>query len=474
MPFRLSTVVFYISYTILLIPTQSAGDENEIEQIEASIITAVAKAQRSIVAIGRRKKTDADDTAITLVGTGICVDPTGKIITHYDVLGEIRKFDYFVWVPRLDQLEQNQSRQVTAIVLAADPWTNLACIKAETNNLTAIEFADSAKIKKGQLAISIGGTHCIAEAGTPCAGWGIVSNLNLPAPMPLEAEPEAESRPTQHHYGTLVQVDTRINCDVHGSALINRKGKLIGLLTAHAASPQLAHPAGLAIPVNDVFIHAIDSLKTGKRPSYGLFGVQPRDLSQDKIESGASGIQIVEVIPNTPAAVAGLRFGDLILRIDGIEISSSLQMTRMLSGLPSGTEVSVDIQRLEPDGSWIDKSIAVLLAKKYVAFARTGYPEFDYPQWHGIQFDEPTAVEKLQDKSDQIDNEGCIAVVKVWRDSIAWNAGLRHGVFVSHVNEKRVSFPSQLSILEFKPGDEVRLTLTDEKKSVIVFNIPDK
>lgn len=443
---------------------------DDVDQIESSIISAIAKAEPSIVAIGRRLKSDNEQSRLIPVGTGVCIETGGRILTHYDVLAEIGKYDYFVWLQKDKSQELSEIRPVKAQVLAADPWTNLACIVVENSNLPPIELGTQRDLKKGQLVITVGGTKSIAINGTPSAGWGIVSNFNMPAPMPFEPDPDAESRPTQHHYGTLIQVDSRINFDTHGGALVDRQGKLIGLLTTHAASPQLAHPAGFAIPVNDVFIHAVKSLTKGKRPEWGLFGVQPRDLSRDKIRSGIQGIQVVEVIPNTPAEIAGLRFGDLIQSINGVDPRTSIQLTRILSGLPAGTDVLVDIRRPNENGEWIEKTIKVHMAKKFVSFTRAGYPRYDYPSWNGIRFDDPTAVANLQEKSSQIDPEGCVAVTDLEQDSAAWNAGLRAGVFVSHINDHRVRSVEDLLRANLDKKEPIRLRLTDPKKTEVTFS----
>ena len=443
------------------------ADHDEVDQIESSIVAAIAKAEPSVVAIGRRLKSDNEQSRLIPVGIGVCIERGGRILTHYDVLAEIGKYDYFVWLPRDKTQDLSKYRPVKAQVLAADPWTNLACIVVENVNLPPVELGTQYGLKKGQLVITVGGTNSIATNGTPSAGWGIVSNFNMPAPMPYEPDPDAESRPTQHHYGTLIQVDARINFDTHGGALLDRQGKLIGLLTTHAASPQLAHPAGFAIPVNDVFIHAVQSLTKGKRPEWGLFGVQPRDLSRDKIQSGIRGIQVVEVIPNTPAEIAGLRFGDLIQNINGINPRTSVQLTRMLSGLPAGTDVTVDIRRSNENGEWLEKTIKVQMAKKFVSFTRAGYPRFDYPSWNGIRFDDPTAVENLQEKSSQIDPTGCIAVVDVEQNSAAWDAGLRAGVFVSHINDVRVQSVEDLLRANLDKEGPIRLRLTDPQKTEV-------
>jgi serine protease Do len=466
---RVLTLMFFVYYTPAF-NGWCAADENIVDEIESSLVTAIETARSSVAAIGRIRKDLPNDQGLSPIGLGVCVGDAGEIVTHYDLLGEISKYDYFVWTPEADPALSDRRTRLKAEVLAADPWSNLAVIKVDTDKLRPIELAGSTSVKKGSLVVTLGGPIALAKSGQVSAGWGIISNLNLPAPIPFDYDAEAESRPTQHHYGTLIQVDARINFETHGGALINRQGQLIGLLTSYAASPQLSHPAGFAIPVSEVFTHAVESMKKGQRPEYGLFGVQPRDLSPDKIEAGAIGIQVVDVIANTPAEIAGIRFGDLILKIDGKEITSAAMLTRLVSGKPAGTTLQIMILRPKAGGQTEMVTIPVTLSKKFVAYTKPGFPKYDFPATNGIRIDSATAIKNLPEKSRMIDTDGCVAVIDVQAESPAWKAGLRQGLFVSHVNGQRVqSARDFISTMNAQAG-EIRLRLTDSNRTEVTFD----
>lgn len=437
---------------------------DSLQSFQNAITSAIAKAEDSVVAIAPvRKNSFRQPTDPSFVpnrfGSGVVIDSEGLILTNYHVIGDPSKFDYYVWVKRrpyrvikIESVEQ---------VKAADPWTDLAVLQIDADDLKPITFGSAEGLKRGDIAISLGNPYAIARDGQPSAGWGIISNLSRKATFAPSAEIESSQPPTLHHYGTLIQTDARLNLGTSGGALINLKGEMIGLTTSLAAMQQYESSAGFAIPVDVTFLRTVATLKEGKRAEFGFLGVGPQDLGADIRNRGISGVRVTQVIVGTPASTAGLQTGDIITGINGINIYDSNELMRDLGKLPVESEVSLSVLRGESQlrrGTLFD--VSVKLSKKYVFSNRPPYSELDPPTWRGMRVDYSTAIQSFPLSSRQVDPEGCVAIVEVERDSPAWIAGLRPRDFVSHVGEIRVNSPQEFYDAVDDRAGQVDLTLT--------------
>src|SRR5262249_18786288 len=144
-----------------------------------------------------------------------------------------------------------------AKVKAADPRSDLALLEiaegSERGEFVPVRWGSSAKLRRGHFVITLGNPYAIARDGEVCAGLGIVSNLaRKAAPVSGESNPRA-SKPTLHHFGTLVQTDAKLPLGTSGGALLNLDGEMVGLTTAMAAGAGYDQAAGYAIPVDEAF-----------------------------------------------------------------------------------------------------------------------------------------------------------------------------------------------------------------------------
>ncbi|WP_254513591.1 trypsin-like peptidase domain-containing protein [Anatilimnocola floriformis] len=428
--------------------------------MESLLVEAIAKAEKSVVAVARlRKSTDSSPSADLLeglgpegadllsdptrpdfvphdFGSGIVIDSRGLILTTYHVVGDIPNSRHLVWIGK---------KPYPATVKAADPWLDLAVLKIEASDLTPLTFGDAKSLKKGQIAIALGNPYAIARDGEPSATWGIIANLARPAPPASDrAGGSSEGRVTLHHYGNLIQTDARLELGCSGGALVNLKGELIGITTSLAALAGYEKSGGFAIPVNEDFRRALDTLKTGRVPEYGFLGVAPTFLNADERRQGRFGARLLDVVPATPAAKSGLQAGDVITHVEGEAISDELQLIRRLSGLAADTTVSLTLER----GGGANRrgkvmTSKVTLSKKRVEGPRPAFAEVADPVWRGMKVEYATATNQFRDHSRDLDPEGCLAVVDVEKDSAAWKAGFRPGDFISHVGKLRVATPKQ-------------------------------
>ena len=301
--------------------------------VQNAVVAAIAKAERSVVAIARVRKErppggeplpggfapritprpsglngalhTSPDFIPNEYATGVVWDHDGHIVTNHHVLGNPEENDYFVWVRR--RPFKVTRVEVPEHVRASDPWTDLAVLKIGAEDLEPITLGDASTLRKGMIVIALGNPYGIARDGDVSAGWGIVSNLRRAA----APDPRADAFDTEsyslHQYGTLIQTDARVTLGTSGGALVNLRGEMVGLTTALAAPGDCDQPGGFAIPVDETFRAVVDTLRQGRRPAFGFLGVQPDHLPLSERQRGLFGVRVLRVVVGTPADLAGLR-----------------------------------------------------------------------------------------------------------------------------------------------------------------------
>ncbi len=426
-----------------------------VSALEKLVTGAIEKAEKSVVAIARVRREAEAEAGVSGArhsdpldpgfvphefGTGVVIDAKGLIVTNYHVLGNVREADYYVWISR---------KPYPAKVKAADPWLDLAVLQIDAVNLRPITLGDARGVKKGQFVIALGNPYAIARDGQPSASWGIVSNLQRQAPTPRTLTRPSETGETLHRFGTLIQTDARLELGASGGALVNLKGEMIGLTTSLAALYGYERPGGFALPVDDDFRRALDTLKTGRLPDYGFLGIAPATLAADLRRQGRFGAEIQDqlgggVVPGTPAAAAGLRSKDVITHIEGQPVADSVELFRLVGALFADSEINLTVLR-GGDASRPGRplNVKVKLSKKRIDGPREGYAEIEPPTWRGLRVEYATAAPLFHEQARELDPAGCVGVIAVERDSPAWKAGLRVGDFVSHVGQSRVTTPRE-------------------------------
>jgi serine protease Do len=439
------------------------------------VVEAIQRADKSVVAIARVRR-DAEKTIMpeelsqpvipglgapdptdrafipTEFGTGVVIDAKGLVLTNSHVIGDHRTADYFVWFQR---------KPYAAKLKAADPWLDLAVLQIDAANLKPVTFGDTRNLKKGQFVIALGNPYAIARDGQASATWGIISNLERQAPAPRSATRGAEGRETLHHWGTLIQTDARLELGTSGGALVNLQGEMIGLTTSLAALYGYERPGGFAVPVDDDFRRALETLKAGRLPDYGFLGIDPASLTPQQRRRGGLGARVVEVFPATPAAAAGLRPGDVITHIDDAPVADRNDLFRRVGGRLADSVVTLKVLRGSDEvrtGRLL--TMKVTLSKKRIDSVREGFAELPLPTWRGLRVEYATAAPLFSERSRELDPAGCVAVVEVERDSSAWKAGLRPGDFVSHVSQVRRATPREFFDAVAGLDGDVTLKLT--------------
>ncbi len=443
--------------------------------VEEVLVKAIAQSERSVVAIARVKRNTDDRLDLTPnlfnqlgrsaprpgdaefipneYATGVVVAAEGLILTAHHVLRE----DSDYWVTTADR----KTYKVIKIV-GADPRSDLAVLAIEAVDLVPIKFGDASKLKKGHIVIALGNPYAIARDGQVSASWGIVSNLTRKdGPWPgREGQP---TKPTMHQYGTLIQTDAKLNLGTSGGALLNLKGEMVGLTVSLAAALGYEQSAGFALPVDETFLRALNTLKGGGEVEYGFLGVSlppPYDMRA----RGKNGVMVVEVLEGTPAERYSLRKEDVITHVNGLEIHDHDELLLNVGKLAPDAGVRLTIER---DGR--SQVVTINELSKFWIGGRKIVTN-PSPAWRGIRVDYVTASERFRDWMVQrrIDPQGAVWITQVDENSAAWKEGLRPDMMISHVGNKRVATPKdfQEAVANQSGPIKIRLTLSPNDRPV--------
>lgn len=248
------------------------------------------------------------------VGTGIIVDEKGYILTNSHVISDGTAKEIIV--------QLTDGREVAGTVLWNDRSIDLAIVKIDATNLVAAELGDSEEVKIGAYAVAIGNPLGLAFDRT--VTQGVISGLDRSITV-------SDGR-SQLTMDGLMQTDASINSGNSGGPLLNSAGQVIGINSAKAQSGE---GLGFAIPINTAK-PIVDEIKTKgefKRSYIGIKGASVSDYLQaypDAKLGTETGVFIVQIYSDSPAAAAGLREGDIITGLEDKKINT---MTQLISGL---------------------------------------------------------------------------------------------------------------------------------------------
>jgi S1-C subfamily serine protease len=229
-------------------------------------------------------------------------------------------------------------RETRFSVVGRDPFSDLAILHADSDDLAPAELGDAERLKVGQLVVAIGNPNGFAGSITA----GVVSALG-------------RSLPTRTRSGTrvidnVIQTDAALNPGNSGGALVNGRGEVVGVNTAVAGIG-----LGLAVPVNAATREVVSSLMSDGRVRRAYLGIAggPRPLpprARRRFQMREC-IEVVEVVPDSPAERAGVRPEDLIVSVDGTPTESVYDLQRLMVADLIGVEVPVIVVR---DGQPVD------------------------------------------------------------------------------------------------------------------------
>src|SRR3954466_10618854 len=250
------------------------------------------------------------------LGSGIIFDTKGNIVTNYHVVGTAKTFTVTTYAP---------TKRLTGKLVGSFPADDLAVIKVDSKALRPARFADSSKLRVGEIAMAVGNPLGLSSSVTE----GIVSALG-------RQEPEGNGVVLQN----AIQTSAPINPGNSGGALVNIRGSVIGIPTLAAADPQLGGAAagiGFAIPSSTVKSIAAQIVENGHVVSSGrpYLGVQIGDTG--------SGVYVGKVTAGSPADKAGLVVGDVITAVDGKATPTSDDLGTKLASFKPGQTVTLKV-----------------------------------------------------------------------------------------------------------------------------------
>jgi Do/DeqQ family serine protease len=334
-------------------------------------------------------------------GSGVIVDARqGIVITNHHVIKNAAQ----VLVTLKDR------RQFPAKLVGTDPATDIAVLKIEAPNLTALKLGDSDQLNVGDFVVAIGNPFGLGQTVTS----GIVSALGRSG-LNIEG------------YEDFIQTDASINPGNSGGALINLRGELIGINTAIIGPSGASVGIGFAVPVNMARAVMTQIVRFGE-VRRGRLGIDFEDIAPDaatmlKLPT-ADGALITTVQPDSPAARAGLRRGDVVLAFNGRPVRSGPDLRNRLGLTAIGENIELTVWR---DGRPLAVKMQIAAPQDIAA----GDAQM-VPQLAGLKI---ANIDRSGPQGARVEG---VLVVGVEAGSVAAGYGLRAGDVIAAINRQRV------------------------------------
>jgi serine protease Do len=251
------------------------------------------------------------------LGSGVIVTKEGHIVTNNHV------------VEQVDEIEVGFSdgRTRKARLIGADKELDLAVLKVDEPGVQALKLGDSDAMQAGDFVLAVGNPFGFEETVTD----GIISSKGRPNRV--------------DSFGDYLQTDAAINPGNSGGPLINLRGEVIGINTAIISRSGGSQGIGFAIPSNTVRM-ALESLLKKGRIIRGYLGIETTGIRPGTTNApDGSGVPVVAVVPNSPAAEAKIQRGDIIEKFDGREVRNITELRRLVSQVELDKKVEVQVTR---------------------------------------------------------------------------------------------------------------------------------
>ena len=255
------------------------------------------------------------------LGSGVIVSDQGFILTNHHV------------IEAADEIEVAlaDGRTLPARVVGTDPETDLAVLKVDMKDIPAITFAKPERVNVGDVVLAIGNPFGVGQTVTQ----GIISALG-------------RSHLGINTFENFIQTDASINPGNSGGALIDTEGNLVGINSAIYSRSGGSMGIGFAIPVS-LAKQVMEQIIRQGSVIRGWIGIEAQDVTPELAESfrlkSSNGALIAGVLRNSPAERAGLKPGDILVGVDGKEVTDSASMLNLISNLRPDAQAVVKIIR---------------------------------------------------------------------------------------------------------------------------------
>ena len=368
------------------------------------------------------------------LGSGVVVSEDGYILTNNHV---VNGADVIT-------VSFNDGRELKAKVVGTDPQTDLAVIKVTAKDLPAVTFADSDTLEVGDRVLAVGNPFGIGQTVTS----GMVGALGR-ASLGLD-------------YEDFIQTDAAINPGNSGGALVDLKGRLIGINTAILSRSGGFQGIGFAIPSN-LARNVMEQLVANGEVVRGYLGVSVQDVTAD-LAAGfdlkdKGGALIADVLAGSPADKSGLEPGDVVTEINGRPINDSRRLKLTVAGIAPGSTVPATVLR---DGKTekIELQVGNLPSDRRVAGASRNRSSRSTVEEEGTL--NGVAVADLDPRArrefDILSRLRGALITEVAPDSAAARAGLQPGEVITEINREPVA----------SAEDAIKLTEETSSKKTLV------
>ena len=335
------------------------------------------------------------------LGSGVIVDAKrGLVLTNNHVIANAVEITVTL----------RDGRQLKAELIGTDPETDVAVIKVPAEGLTDIKPTDSDALRVGDFVVAIGNPFGLGQTVTS----GIVSALGRSG-LGIEG------------YEDFIQTDASINPGNSGGALVNLRGELVGINTAIFSQSGGNIGIGFAIPIN-LALQVTEQLIDKGEVDRGFIGIQAQDLNPDLAEAfgikDRRGAIINSVMPDSPAAMAGLQQGDVITAVNKKQVKNAVDVRLHVGMLPVGEKVVFEILR---EGK--PKKLTATIAPRAEVAEN---PAAVNPRLQGV------SIGDIDEDNPYYGRLEGVIVADIDRASHAWTSGMREGDIITSVNREPV------------------------------------
>lgn len=407
--------------------TALPADASKIPRVlsDTALVDVVDRVAPSIVAVQVTRRTaseirspDADHSlapapaAEDLHGAGVILDSAGLVATAAHV---VRGADVI-------HVVTSDGQRCRAATVGADPYSDLAVVRISAGRLTSATLGDAGNLRRGQAVVAFGNPWGIASDGQASVALGIVSGLDRAAPM-SDAGLDAA-------IGGLIQTSAAINPGDSGGALVDLRGRIVGLITRIQTTSGAGQGVGFAIPINPRTREILAALSRGELVAYADLGAGFNGRGPlASLDAPAAGACITEVAPQGPAASAGLQAGDCIERINGRPVNGPAHLFRLIGACSPGTAVQIAFRR----GDEVREATAVLARADRPSASRV-QESSERREWRGATMIAAASARHPNGTRSLAFPPGTQLVVAVEHESPAERAGLEPGDLIVRIS----------------------------------------
>jgi S1-C subfamily serine protease len=302
--------------------TENGPSDDEALDAYSTVVTSVAERVLPSVASLRVSKRIRGGYQAFGAGSAVAITPDGFMVTSAHVVEDAVR----------GSASLTDGRELEFQVVGRDPLSDLAVIRTSGADLEAVRLGNADQLRVGQLVVALGNPMGLAGSVTA----GVVSALGRSF--------TTSSGRTARVVENVIQTDAALNPGNSGGALVDGRGRMVGVNTAVAGVG-----LGLAVPINATTRRIIAALMREGRFRRAYFGIAGgrRPLPPRVANSAGrnAGLEVVEVIPGSPAARAGLRREDLLIEVDGMPVADAGDLQRLMVDEAIGRPLPVRVFR---------------------------------------------------------------------------------------------------------------------------------